>query len=109
MAVHVERRDIFRQRRDLLVGGLSQLGFGLPFVPGGGFFLYVDVSHTGLDAETFCWRLVDEYKVAVTPGTDFGLLGAAQHVRFAFTTSAEQIELGLERIRQALKDWGVGQ
>ena len=91
------------------MGGLSQLGFGLPFVPGGGFFLYVDVSHTGMDAETFCWRLVDEYKVAVTPGTDFGLLGATHHVRFAFTTSAEQIELGLERIRQALKDWGVDQ
>jgi len=60
-----------------------------------------------MDAESFCWRLVDEYKVAVTPGTDFGTQGAAQHVRFAFTTSAERIELGLERIRQALKDWGI--
>ena len=108
MAIHEERRDIFCARRDLLAGGLSQLGFGLPFVPGGGFFLYVDVSHTGMDAETFCWRLVDEYKVAVTPGTDFGAVGAAQHVRFAFTTSTERIELGLERIRQALSDWGIG-
>lgn len=108
MAIHEERRDVFRERRDLLAGGLSQLGFGLPFVPGGGFFLYVDVSRTGMDAETFCWRLVDEYKVAVTPGTDFGTVGAAQHVRFAFTTSTERIELGLERIRQALSDWGVG-
>jgi len=107
MDIHEQRRDIFRERRDLLAGGLSQLGFGLPFVPGGGFFLYVDVSHTGMDAESFCWRLVDEYKVAVTPGTDFGTQGAAQHVRFAFTTSAERIELGLERIRQALKDWGI--
>lgn len=107
MAIHEERRDIFRERRDLLAGGLSQLGFGLPFVPGGGFFLYVDVSHTGMDAETFCWRLVDEYKVAVTPGTDFGEAGAAQHVRFAFTTSTERIGLGLERIRRALRDWGI--
>ena len=108
MAIHEERRDVFRERRDLLAGGLSQLGFGLPFVPGGGFFLYVDVGHTGMDAETFCWRLVDEYKVAVTPGTDFGTAGASQHVRFAFTTSTERIELGLERIRQALSDWGIG-
>lgn len=108
MAEHERRRDVFQQRRDLLVGGLSQLGFGIPFIPGGGFFLYVDVSHTGMDAETFCWRLVDEYKVAVTPGTDFGKTGATQNVRFAFTTSAEQIELGLERIRTALNDWGVG-
>ncbi len=108
MAEHERRRDVFRERRDLLVGGLSQLGFDIPFVPGGGFFLYVDVSHTGMDAETFCWRLVDEYKVAVTPGTDFGVVGAAQHVRFAFTTSSEQIEVGLERIRTALSDWGIG-
>ena len=107
MAIHEERRDIFRERRDLLAGGLSQLGFGVPFLPGGGFFLYVNVSHTGMDAETFCWRLVDEYKVAVTPGTDFGSVGAKEHVRFAFTTSAEQIELGLERLRQALIDWGL--
>lgn len=107
MTEHERRRDVFATRRDLLMGGLAQLGFGIPFVPGGGFFLYVDVSHTGMDAETFCWRLVDEYKVAVTPGTDFGTAGAANNVRFAFTTSAEQIEVGLERIRTALSDWGV--
>ena len=109
MAEHEARREIFRQRRDQLLGGLSQLGFRIPFVPGGGFFLYVDVSHTGMDAETFCWRLVDEYKVAVTPGTDFGQHGARQHVRFAFTTSAERIELGLERLRRALADWGISE
>jgi len=107
MAEHEARREIFLARRDLLVGGLQQLGFGIPFVPGGGFFLYVDISHTGMDAETFCWRLVDEYKVAVTPGTDFGTADPERHVRFAFTTSAQRIELGLARMQQALSDWGV--
>ena len=105
MAEHERRRRVFHARRDLLAGGLRQLGFDVPLVPGGGFFLYVNVSQTGLDAETFCWRLLEEFNVAVTPGSDFGSHEAAQHVRFAFTTDEASIELGLERIRQALAAW----
>ena len=105
MAEHERRREIFQRRRDLLLGGLQQLGLGVPFTPKGGFFLYVDISSTGMDAETFCWRLVDEYKVAVTPGTDFGDHGSQSHVRFAFTTGEDQIALGLERIQAALSAW----
>ncbi len=106
MAEHERRREILWQRRDLLVSGLRELGFGVPFVPGGGVFLYVNIEHTGMDAETFCWRLIDEYKVAVTPGTDFGSYQSTHHVRFAFTTSTERIEVGLERLRLALRAWG---
>ncbi|MEM7220901.1 MAG: aminotransferase class I/II-fold pyridoxal phosphate-dependent enzyme [Pseudomonadota bacterium] len=107
MEEHERRREIYRRRRDLLASGLSQLGFQVPFRPGGGFFLWVDISHTGMDAETFCWRLLDEFKVAVTPGTDFAspASGAGSHVRFAYTTSETQIELGLERLRHALASW----
>lgn len=105
MAEHERRRGVYQRRRDLLAGGLQQLGLNVPFTPKGGFFLYVDISSTGLDAETFCWRLIDEYKVAVTPGTDFGQTGSHTHVRFAFTTAEDQIVLGLERIQTALQAW----
>lgn len=105
LAEHERRRKVYQRRRDLLLGGLQQLGLQIPFTPKGGFFLYVDISSTGMDAETFCWRLIEEYKVAVTPGTDFGNNASSTHVRFAFTTAEEQIVLGIERIQSALQAW----
>ncbi|MEJ2088178.1 MAG: aminotransferase class I/II-fold pyridoxal phosphate-dependent enzyme [Gammaproteobacteria bacterium] len=107
MVIHEQRRQQFARRRDMLAAGLRALGLRIPVDPLGAFYLYVDVSSTGMDSETFCWRLIDEYQVAVTPGIDFGEHLAERHVRFAYTTSEASIELGLARIGQALADWGV--
>ncbi|CAK9047202.1 (5-formylfuran-3-yl)methyl phosphate transaminase (4-HFC-P:alanine aminotransferase) [Durusdinium trenchii] len=105
MAIHETRRAQFAARRDQLAAGLRTLGLGIPVDPVGAFYLYVDVSSTGLDSEQFCWRLIDEFQVAVTPGIDFGEHLADRYVRFAYTTGEEAIDLGLERIGQALDSW----
>ena len=107
MAVHEFRREQFAQRRDLLAAGLQSLGFQVPLMPQGAFYLYVDVSSTGMDSFDFCWRLIDEFHVAATPGIDFGDHQAERFVRFAYTTGSSSIELGLERIGRALRQWGV--
>lgn len=107
MTVHEARRQRFGQRRDRLAAGLRSLGLQIPVDPDGAFYLYVDVSGTGMDSETFCWRLIDEYQVAVTPGNDFGDYLADRYVRFAYTTGEEDIDLGIERLGRALTDWGV--
>jgi aspartate/methionine/tyrosine aminotransferase len=107
MAIHEDRRRQFAARRDRLARGLRELGLEIPVDPAGAFYLYVDVAGTGMDSETFCWRLIDEYQVAVTPGIDFGEHLAERHVRFAYTTSEASIELGLERIASALADWSA--
>lgn len=107
MAIHEDRRNQFSARRDRLAMGLRELGLEIPVDPAGAFYLYVDISSTGMDSETFCWRLIDEYQVAVTPGIDFGEHLADRHVRFAYTTSDDSIELGLERIARALTEWGA--
>jgi len=104
-AVNEERRQIFRRRRDQLCDGLRALGLQIPVVPAGAFYLYVDVSTTSMTSHDFCWRLIDEYQVAVTPGTDFGVFEADRYVRFAYTTSEADIDLGLERIARALQSW----
>jgi len=105
IAIHEDRRRQFAERRDRLAAGLRALGLEIPVDPRGAFYLYVDVSSTGLDSESFCWRLIDEYQVAVTPGIDFGEHLAERYVRFAYTTGPAEIDLGLERIEQALKSW----
>ena len=106
MAIHETRRRQFADRRDRLAAGLRSLGLEIPVDPAGAFYLYVDVSSTGMDSETFCWRLIDEYQVAVTPGIDFGENAPERYVRFAYTTGEASIDLGLERIGRALQDWG---
>ncbi len=104
LAIHEARRAVFQARRDMLRQGLIELGLSVPVVPGGAFYLYVDVSAIGVDSSEFCWRLIDDYHVAVTPGIDFGDHLAEQHVRFAYTTDEDSIALGLERLATALKD-----
>ena len=107
LAIHEARRAVFQARRDMLRQGLIELGLSIPVVPGGAFYLYVDVSAIGVDSSEFCWRLIDDYHVAVTPGIDFGDHLAEQHVRFAYTTDEDSIALGLERLATALKDMGA--
>ena len=106
VAIHEERAQVFRDRCKQLADGLHDLGFVVPVMPDGAFYLYVDVSHTGLTSGEFCLRLLDDYHVAVTPGEDFGQHHHDRYVRFAYTTSAEDIAIGLERIRNALTHWG---
>ena len=107
MAIHESRRVEFSQRRDRLAAGLQDLGFGLPVSPRGAFYLYVDIASTGMGSEEFCWQLINEFHVAVTPGIDFGDHLADRYVRFAYTTDMASIELGLERIAAALQAWGL--
>ena len=103
IAVHEERRRIFAHRRDVLLEGLAELSLPAAHRPTGAFYAYVNISRTGLDAETFCTRLIEEFGVAVTPGTDFGEHRATDYVRFAFTVEERQIRLGLQRLAQALE------
>jgi aspartate/methionine/tyrosine aminotransferase len=46
--------------------------------------------------------VLEDYGVAITPGTDFGEYRSNEFVRLAFTTSMEDLELGVERLAQAV-------
>ena len=105
LAIQEERRRRFDVRRNKLLVGLQGLGFEVPTTPTGAFYLYVDVSRAGMDSYDFCWRLIDEFQVAVTPGIDFGSNSPERFVRFAYTTDDESIDLGVERIGRALDAW----
>jgi aspartate/methionine/tyrosine aminotransferase len=98
-----QRREAFRERRDLLVNGLRELGFNIPLMPEGAFYVYADASHLTDNTFDFCWELLEQDKVAVTPGIDFGDHRANQFIRFSYTTSIGQIEKALLRLRHRLK------
>ena len=96
------RRRAFQERRDFLAPAIRELGFGLPTLPGGAFYLYADCTAFSTDSATFAKELLAGAGVAVTPGLDFGPHSARQHVRLAYTTSLERIHEGVSRMREFL-------
>jgi aspartate/methionine/tyrosine aminotransferase len=96
------RRDEFRARRDLLVPALRELGFGIPVMPTGGFFVYADTSKLAADSRAFCRDVLEHACVAITPGIDFGTHRASEHVRFAYTIARAKIEDGIDRLAHHL-------
>jgi aspartate/methionine/tyrosine aminotransferase len=97
------RRAEFQRRRDYLLPALRALGFDIAVEPQGAFYLYADCSRLTDDSFGFATDLLEKAGVAITPGVDFGEYRAQQHVRFAYTTSMEQLQLGVERIAEFLE------
>ena len=86
----------YGRRRRLIVDGLRAVG--LPtFEPRGAFYAFPDITVTGFDSVTFSERLLAEERVAVVPGSAFGVSGEG-YVRACYASSYEQIERALERI-----------
>jgi len=97
------RRRAFRERRDFLVPALRELGFGIPVMPTGGFFVYADSSRFDSDSQAFCRDLLEAVGVAITPGLDFGRHRAESHVRLAYTIGMAKLEEGVERMRRFVR------
>lgn len=102
IAILEERRAEFRRRRDFLVPALRALGFSVPLMPEGAFYVYAGCERLAEDSEAFAWRALEEAGVAITPGIDFGSHRARSHVRFAYTRSLADIEEGVERLARLL-------
>ncbi len=103
IAILEARRDEFRVRRDYLLPALRKLGFEIPVTPEGAFYLYADCSRFTDDSYRFSQQLLEAAGVAITPGIDFGSYYPERHVRFAYTTSLENLEEGVRRLADFLR------
>ena len=98
-------RAHLQRSRDRLTDGLRRLGFPV-IASQGTYFLNVDLSSLGLneDDETFCKRLVNEYKVAAIPVSAFYEENPVRSVvRFCFAKKDATLDSALERLSGALK------
>lgn len=92
------RRDILLHRRQRVLDGLKQAGLSVDVEPDGAFYVYINVTSTGLNAMTFCERLLEEQHVALTPGNDFGGATGDDYVRLSFAASETALNEGIKRI-----------
>lgn len=92
---NVER---YAAAREHLLTRLPELGWSRIAPADGAFYLYADISASGLDSITWCARLLDEAGVALTPGTDFDPVDGRSWVRLSFASSVEVVREAVDRI-----------
>ncbi|MGA1236565.1 MAG: pyridoxal phosphate-dependent aminotransferase [Limisphaerales bacterium] len=90
----------FSKRRLFACGRLNDIP-GISCVNSkGAFYLFPNISGTGLKSTEFCARLLEQEKVAAVPGIAFG---ADDYIRLSYATSMANIEKGLERLERFAK------
>ena len=94
----------FRTRRDAIVKGLNSIPGFRCAVPAGAFYAFPNVSGTKLDTRALADVLLNEAGVACLDGSAFGKHGA-DHLRFSYANSLNNILEAIERIRQLAQRW----
>jgi len=94
-----EMREIYSERRDILVSGLRDLGLDTPF-PKATFYVWTPVPK-GYTSQDFSTLLLEKAGIVCTPGNGFGNSGEG-YVRMALTVSKERMEEVVERLREIL-------
>ena len=100
IGVYESRKAEFKRRRDYLVPALRALGFIVPVVPDGAFYIYADCSGLDDDADRLTLAMLHEAGVVMVPGLDFGPSTAHQYVRISYATSMEKLQLEQQQQQQ---------
>ncbi len=103
----VEARQRYRERRDLLVGGLTRAGWPIP-CPAATMFCWAPLPEPfrGMGSLAFAKLLLEEAEVAVSPGVGFGEYGEG-FVRMALVENRHRLRQAVRNIRQFLSRHGV--
>jgi aspartate/methionine/tyrosine aminotransferase len=91
----------FARRRDFIVAGLNDLPGVTCLQPQGAFYVFPNITGTGLTSGELAERLLNEAGVAALAGTAFGRYGEG-FLRFSYANSVENIQAALDAIRAEL-------
>lgn len=107
LATFEARRLEFQRRRDYLVPALRTLGFDVPVMPDGAFYVYAAIDGLAhplrADSTALSMDVLGRAHVAIVPGEDFGVAAPARHVRFSYATAYERIEEAVARLEKLLR------
>ncbi len=95
-----EMSALYRERRDMLVGGLRKLGWQV-HSPSATFYLWFKVPDTGKNSMEYAAYLLEKANIIVTPGVGFGENGEG-YLRMALTVPVERIKEALKRLERLL-------
>jgi len=92
----------FEERRDIMVAGLNELPGVSCLSPAGAFYVFPNVTATGIDSRELAKRCLEEAGVAVLSGTAFGAWGDG-YLRLSSANSIDNIEAAIDRIGTLLE------
>jgi aspartate aminotransferase len=93
----------FRRRRDVIVSGLNAIPGITCEEPQGAFYVFPNVTGTGLSSGELAARLLQDAGIAALSGTAFGKYGEG-YMRFSYANSVENIQLALDAVRANLAE-----
>ena len=99
-----EMRETYDQRRRFLFPRLKELGFGIMVEPTGAFYILTNARRFSNDSYRFAFDILQEAKVGVAPGIDFGT-NAEGYIRFSYANSLENIREGMDRLERYLEHY----
>ena len=92
---------VYSERRTYLLKRLKQMGIATRFDPQGAFYALANVKKYTSDSYNFAFEILEQAKVAVTPGIDFGD-NCEGYIRLSYANSLENIKEGLDRLETFL-------
>lgn len=88
----------YNDRRHYIVNEFNEMGLSC-HLPGGAFYVFPDISSTGLSSEEFAEKLLIDEQVAVVPGSVFGK-GGEGYIRCSYVTRFELLQEAMQRIKR---------
>jgi len=97
-----ENAEVYRERRDTLISGLDRIGWHIE-KPKATMFVWAKIPevHAGMGSLEFAKLLINEAKVAVSPGIGFGQYGEG-YIRFALVENKHRINQAVRGIKKIL-------
>ena len=99
---HEYMHNEYRKRRELIVRELNSIESISCVMPGGAFYVFINIKKTNMTSEQFCDYILEDANVAILPGTSFGRFGEG-YVRMCYAVKQELIVDAVERIRNSMK------
>ncbi len=94
---------IYDERRQYLLKRLKGMGIATRYDPNGAFYALANVKQYTNDSYKFAFEILEQAKVAVTPGIDFGS-NCEGYIRFSYANSLDNIKEGLDRLEGFLRN-----
>jgi len=97
----IRMRRTYDERRRFIITGLRRLGFGIATEPTGAFYVLANAQRFTRTSYDFAFEILEQAKVGVTPGIDFGQNGEG-YIRFSYANSLENLAEALRRLEAFL-------
>ncbi len=94
----------FAKRRQVMFDRLTAIPGIICPKPTGAFYMFPNISATGMKSLEFSKALLDSEKVAVIPGIAFG---ADDCIRLSYATDLATIEKGMDRLEKFMRNQGL--